>query len=109
MMKFSDITRRLSDRYAGRFEPEGLRTLASLYWRTLLGAAALAVVLSLLYGMWDLFNVLESLSTAPGASGASKPALTRAQLDAVVQGFEVRQKHFDELSGSAGTVPDPSR
>ncbi len=109
MMNFGDILTRLRDGYAGRFEPEGLRVLASLYWRTLLCAAALVIALSLKYGMWDLFGVLAGLSATSDTAGAPKPALTRAQLEAVVQGFKARQTHFDELSGSVGAISDPSR
>ncbi|OGG90941.1 hypothetical protein A3H16_00205 [Candidatus Kaiserbacteria bacterium RIFCSPLOWO2_12_FULL_53_8] len=110
-MKFGpDTMKGVREMLANRHEPESLRSLADLYWRGLLSIAFCIITLVIFYGVWDLLNVLNALSASLDTSAPPPPALDRAALNKVIQGFETRQVQFDALrkNPSAG-ISDPSR
>jgi hypothetical protein len=110
-MKFwRDMMNCARDIYAARHEPEGLRRLADFYWRGVLSLAFLIAACAILYGVWNILNVLNDLSAAPDTSASPPPPLDRTQLDATLNGFEARQAQFNALETTPGpTIPDPSK
>jgi hypothetical protein len=110
MIKFSDITGRARDLYAARYEPEGVRTLADLYWRSMLGVACLAVVCALAWGIFDLVGALDMLSATPDSTPLPPAAFNRSTLQHIVQGFEDRQAQFNSLGAQPlPAISDPSK
>ncbi|MDO8514406.1 MAG: hypothetical protein Q7S50_02585 [bacterium] len=110
-MKFKiDIFNRARDAYAVGHEPEGRRLLSDIYWRTILVAALLILVCVFLYGTWVLMRVLDDLGATADVSAPPPPALSRAMLKEMVQGFEMRQSQFETMKKSPpAAIPDPSR
>ena len=106
-MKFGiDSVRHL---YANRYDPEGTRAFARVYWRTLLAIAFTAMVISIAYGEWSLYGVLQDLGNVPNTTIPSS-AIDRADLDAAVTGFEERQRAYEDLQKHPPSqVSDPSR
>jgi len=110
MMSFSDIEKRMRNLYAGRFEPEGARSLADMYWTALLSCAGLVVVLALLWGLWTLWGVFDTLEQTPDTSPLPPASLNRAVLQGIVQGFDARQAQYNAYqSAPPAPVPDPSK
>ncbi|MBI4088318.1 hypothetical protein HY418_02990 [Candidatus Kaiserbacteria bacterium] len=109
-MKFlHNILARLRDLYANRSEPEGARAFAMYFWRALLLAAFVTLVVSISYGERVLYSVLNDLGAAPQTVLPAAP-IDRATLNAVVSGLEARQSAYDSLKArSRVAVPDPSR
>ena len=102
--------RNIRDVYVRKHSPEYARAPADFYWRGLLSIAFCIITLVIFYGVWDLLNVLNALSASLDTSAPPPPALDRAALNKVIQGFETRQVQFDALrkNPSAG-ISDPSR
>lgn len=111
MMKFgSTIWRNLRETLSDRYEPEHIRSLADLYWRTLLVTAFVVLVFVFLYSTWGLLRVLNNLSATLDTSAPPPPALNRSLLNATVRAFEDRKTRFEELKANPpAPVKDPSR
>lgn len=108
-MKFN-ITKSTRVIVAGRHEPEGIRTISSLYWSALLAGFFLTVIAVLIYGVLGLMRILHDLNGTGKASLPPQSALNRATLDATLRGFKDRQSQFDLLKATKGkTITDPSR
>ena len=110
-MKFlNNILARLRDAYAARYEPEGLRPLADTYWRSVLAIAFVVAVLAVLYGVWDLADVLNGLSASADAPVTPAPALDRSKLEATLNGFQARDTQFNSLeTNPSQVISDPSK
>lgn len=109
MMSFDDIQVRARDLLASRFEPEGIRPLGDIYWRSLLGVAVALIVCAIAYGLLDLFGVLNTLASAADTSPLPPAALDRSVLKNVVQGFSDREATFTKFQTTApAAIPDPS-
>lgn len=110
IMKFlHTILARLRDLYANRSEPEGARAFAMYFWRMLLLAAFVTLVVSISYGERILYSVLNDLGSAPQTTLPAAP-IDRAALNAVVSGLEARQSAYDSLKARPRpAVLDPSR
>ena len=90
-------------------EPDHVRRLADMFWRTLLGAAFLVLVLVFLYSTWSLARILEDLSIGLDTKGSPTPAISRAEISATISAFEVRKTRFEALkTNSVADVKDPS-
>lgn len=110
MKTFNVIWRRIRDLYGGRYQPEGLRPLAELYWRSLLVVSFFAIWFAILYGIWDMTGVLSTLAASPDTSPPPPSTLNKMTLDALVQEFDFRQQGFDSFTpATAPAVADPSR
>ena len=109
-MKFlTDILHSIRDIYAARFEPEGVRPLSDVYWKTLLVLAFLTLIGVFFYGTWGLLRVLEELGATNANGTTPAPPLNRAALTGTLRGFEERQAEFERLKTSSSPVNDPSR
>ena len=110
-MKFGfTILRRARDTYANRREPESLRTFAEVYWRVLLISACVLAIGAIGYGVWQLSDVLASLSAAPSASRVPAPVLNRVFLDATLNSYDARRILYDSLKDHPPISPmDPSK
>lgn len=110
MMKFSDITADLRDVYALRFEPEGARSIADIYWRTLIVIAGIFVVLSLSFGVWNFVSITDTLTSLADTSPPPPAAFNSAQLHGVTAGFDARQTQFDTFTSAPPPIlSDPSK
>ena len=104
------VTNVFREAMSRRHEPEGVRILSNIYWRTLVLVEILIVGLAIAYGIWGLLRVLSDLGAISAASAPPPSALNRGVLDATVSGFEKRQAQFDLLKSSRGEpIADPSR
>jgi hypothetical protein len=103
----SNLLHQLGDVVTSR-EPEGVRALSNLYWRALIMTAVVVLLCVFAYSGWGLLRVLNDLGMTSGTSTSPAPVLSRAALDAVVQGFEERQQQFEALKKNRGAaIPDP--
>lgn len=92
-----------------RHEPEGVRVLADMYWKTLLVLAVVVTIGAIVFGVWGLLRVLDAIGSAVRIAPPPPPALNRAVLDATMRGFENRRTNFERLKTTPGeTIPDPS-
>ena len=90
-------------------EPDHVRRLADMFWRTLLGAAFVVLVLVFLYSTWSLARILEDLSIGLDTKGSPPPAISRAELNATIHAFDERKAQFEALkTNSVADVKDPS-
>lgn len=93
-----------------RHEPEGMRVLSDIYWRTLLSIATLLVLSALVYGVWGLLRVLDDLNSVVRVSAPPPPAINRGVLNATMEGFETRSTQFELLKTKPGEIiHDPSK
>jgi hypothetical protein len=105
-----NILRRIRDTLDRKSEPEGVRTISDIYWKTLLASAFIALVCVFFYGTWDLLGVLNALAESADTSAPPPPALSRTTLDGVLQAFETRRSQFTNFKSSPPpAIPDPSR
>jgi len=110
MITFTDITARLRNFYDSRFEPEGIRPLAEMYWRTLMLIASLLCLAALLFGIWNLFSVFDTLSSLADTSPPPPAAFSSSALHALSGGFDARQTQFNTFtSNPPSAAPDPSK
>lgn len=110
MKVFSDTFDRLRALYRARHEPENLRPLADMYWRSVLAFMLLAVAGVIAFGLWQFVVVVENLSAAQsGNSSVSPVTFNRAKLDGVLRAYDTRQAQYDASASSAATVADPSK
>ena len=105
-----EIIRGVVSAYENRQAPEGVRSLAQLYWRLLLFAALLLVVGSIGYGAWSLLNAITATNMAVPVT---KPVpasigIERSDLDSLVSAYVSRKVRFDDLSKNIVSISDPS-
>ena len=109
-MKFKlPIIDKLEDVYRHRNEPEALRMLATLYWRSLLIIALAMLVFVFLYSTWTLQGVLAALNTAPDTFTAAPSPLDRASLESTLAAFDARTSTYANRAAHTSTFSDPSR
>lgn len=95
--------------YEYRHEPEELRVLADIYWKSLLIFSAVVIVLLLGYGVWQLTSVISSLSSVSGSSsGSTSLPLDKKDLQSALGGLAGRRTAAQELEGAPVGAPDPS-
>ncbi len=103
-------TNSMRDLYAYRYEPEYMHMFARLFWRILLSASVLVVIVASVYGLSELFSVLRDTGEVAGTgTGRSVPTLDRARLQNTLDAFHARAALFESLKTSTSTVADPSR
>lgn len=96
--------------YEARHEPENLRPIAEVYWRTLLIVALAAVALVILFGIWEFSSVLSTVTAAnTDGAGQQKPAIDRAQLERALNAFSERKANFEMSKGLVPVVTDPMK
>ena len=110
MKIFSDTFNRLRALYRARYEPENLRPLADMYWRSMLALALFSIVGVIVFGLWQFVAVVENLSAAQsGSTSASPVVFNRTKLESVLRAYDARQAQYDASASSAATVTDPSK
>ncbi len=109
-MKFGGtLWKDLPEMIKAGYEPEYTRTLADLYWRTLIVSAFVVSILVFLYSTWVLLRVLNDLGGSPDTSALPPQVLNRAELTATVRAFEERKAQFEGLKARPpAAVKDPS-
>jgi hypothetical protein len=104
------IRSRLRETLDARTEPEGIHTIADLFWHLLLAVLFCAFVVIFLWGTLDLVGILNMLSETPKKNVVTKSALDRNTLDTFLQMYHDRTTQFKVLeSNPPPPVPDPSR
>lgn len=89
-----------------RYEPESQRTLARVYWIALILFFLVMVSAGIAYGAYEFSRPL----TPPESEivvGNRKPPINRAELQTVLDGFDMRTVRFDERRAEP-TLRDPS-
>ncbi|MEK7601167.1 MAG: hypothetical protein AAB480_01375 [Patescibacteria group bacterium] len=110
MKIFSDTFNRLRALHRARHEPENLRPLADVYWRSMLAFMLLSIVGVIAFGLWQFVVVVENLSAAQsGNSSASPVTFNRTKLEGVLRAYDARQAQYDASASGAATVADPSK
>lgn len=110
MNSLTHIWNSLRTFYEARHEPENMRPLAEVYWRTLLVSALVALVGILSFGVWEFIDVTHTLSAgADLKSSEQSDILSRKDLTEMLDLYQARQAEFDAARGSRAGVPDPSR
>lgn len=110
-MRIRDIKLRdIYDMYAGRHEPENLRTFAKFYWHAVLGIAFLAAGCAFVWGVINLGGIVAEMDEVPHTERIAAPTFDRAALAALVRAYDARQARFEALkAGAATSLADPSR
>ncbi|MBL8158296.1 hypothetical protein JNK62_02060 [bacterium] len=106
-MRFdSSIQIKVKDAYAARHEPEAQRLLAQAYWAFLITSFVAAVIVVIAFGVWEFFRmpvVDESLSGV-----RPQTAFTKAQLQELLEKFDMRADRFQERLTAPVVARDPS-
>lgn len=106
-MRFDTSLRiKVRDAYAARHEPEAQRVLAQAYWSFLILGFAVAVSAGIAYGVWEFFR---TPSADEGLAGVRpQAAFSKAQLQELLEKFDLRADRFQERLTAPVTVRDPS-
>ena len=94
--------------YLDKQEPERLRSLAQLFWRSLLLLAVVTVISFLAYGALSLAAVLAPAQTSDSVSTQASIGVDKTALDALLASYAARDAHYKEISTETDTVGDPS-
>jgi hypothetical protein len=89
-----------------RYEPEAQRVLAQAYWSVLVILGAIVMSAGVSYGIYEFTRPLQP-SESDVVLGAGKAPLNRADLQTVLDGFDMRAQEFEERR-AAPLVRDPS-
>lgn len=105
--------RHIKSLLANPYEPENMRALIDVYWRILLGIAAISMVGIFAYGALKLMFVMDDVTTmnSNASSSTSSALIIRSdQIDRVLNGFVVRRDQFENLKASSTRIiVDPSQ
>jgi len=99
----------IRDTWQYRHEPEKLRTLADVYWRTLLFAAASVLAGITLYAGLKFYTVFGEGGENPLLSSGGGILLNPADLQVTMEGFGKRQADYEFLKKNPPRIADPSR
>ncbi len=100
---------RLRDAARAPHEPENMRIIADVSWATLVVCAVAIAIVFVLYGI-SRFRLSSQVIGAASAPGAPMHApLDRAKLEGIVEGFNARAEHYNQLEAESLVVPDPSQ
>jgi len=106
----SNIFNRFRALYRARYEPENLRPLADMYWRSMLALMLVSIVGVIMFGLWEFVAVVDSLASAQGNANSTPPvALNRPELEATLHAYDARQEQFRASLSAPVTAKDPSR
>lgn len=89
-------------------EPETIRGLLDLFWRTLLPLSVIIAAVFVWYGFWKYHSVQDDLSSAAPLAQMPEAPLDRWALADVLQKLESRRERFDSIQASTSTqIADP--
>lgn len=104
-----EITR-LRDMFAARHEPENMKPMAEVLWRTLLISACVFACVFFFHGLWVFWGVIENLNSSyTTAQSSPSPTINRMKLQEVLSAYETRESDFEAIRINAPSVSDPSR
>jgi hypothetical protein len=90
-------------------EPEYVHTLAEQFWRTMLGMAAVIILIAVGFGVFNLVTVVQEVSiSAKPTVASSTPTIDRTKLMQTLDGFKKREIQFDTLKNQTSSIEDPS-
>ena len=108
-MGITQVWRRFSELYGSRHEPEYLRPLAEILWRSLLFSVAIALLVILFFSASVFWSVIGDLTSAQSSRSRPPQAFDRAKLKQTLEGIRARQAFFDELKSNPTPVVDPTK
>jgi len=98
---------RIRDAYAASHEPEAVHMLGRIYWALLISLLALMVIGSVSYGVWQFLQPLEA-DVEPSVTVGARKGLNRAEIQKVLEGFDVRSSMYENRRVAPIPVKDPS-
>ncbi|HEV3244838.1 MAG TPA: hypothetical protein VG102_00585 [Candidatus Paceibacterota bacterium] len=99
---------RIREAWEDRNEPEGLRALATAFWRGLVVVAFLALLCALWFGSQEL-DAASQAENVKNTYAAPRSPFDPAQLQSTLAAFSARQSEYQSLSTSPlPSVADPS-
>src|SRR6185436_2824402 len=108
MRNIASIFSALKTAYIHRSDPEGVQLLARTYWRVMLSLSLIAIVVSLGLGGYQLWKVFGTFNQKQASEALLSITVNRATLQKLLDGFDMRRKHFETLPNATTTYPDPS-
>lgn len=99
----------IRDTWQYRHEPEKLRTLADVYWRTLLFVAVLVLAGLMFYAGLKFYSMFVEPEENPLLSSGGIILLNKADLQEAVEAFQNRQAKYEFLKRNPPKITDPSR
>ncbi|MBI5645207.1 hypothetical protein HY970_03865 [Candidatus Kaiserbacteria bacterium] len=108
-MKFTPILSSVREAYARRHEPEHVRSLAALFWRSMLAFTAISLIGIVLYGSWEFMRVMQIVSAPEDFRIAPRAALDRNRLERVLSDITARRDAYDAVGSTFVPIADPSR
>ena len=111
MRRITNMWGYVSELWASRDEPEGMRRLAAVYWGALIVIAACAMAGSVVYGTSRFFSTLNGETSDSGllSSEGGLILFNRAEFEATVEGFELREENYKRFKEESPAIADPSR
>lgn len=100
-MKKLHIKARISDLYAFRYEPEHVRAIANLYWRSVVITAFCAALLVSAFAVFEYRRAAGIIAGSAEPVAVSVPSITREALQSALSDFESRKAKFERLRAGA--------
>ena len=101
---------RIREAWEYRSDPESLRVLAAIFWRTVLFAALIAMLMTLWFGFQELSATSQAESVDTNPSAPPKPGFDNAALQSALTGLESKQVEYQTfLQSPPAAVVDPSK
>ena len=88
-------------------EPRNMRAIAIVFWRSLILAACLVSLGSILYGVWLFQTSLAELDAAESPPSVPKAAFDKTVFKAIVSSFSDRQLQYQIIEAAPPAVDDP--
>ena len=101
--------KRVKELYTYRHEPEYMRPLGEILWRTLLTVAAIGAVAVLIFAASVFLDVLTTLGGTP--TGLTRPptVLDRAKLDETLRRIDEKIIVYEAHRIGSPAIADPSK
>ena len=106
-MRFdSQVSIKVKDAFAALGEPEAEHFLGSVYWALLVIVLVSLLLGGIGFGVWEFLQPLPEQQSL--VSGHAQNALTKDDVEKVLEGFDARAKKFESRRAVPLLVRDPS-
>jgi hypothetical protein len=108
MSYFSRTFGGIRDIWSYRHEPERFVTLAQHYWRTLVVATIIVIIIITLYGALRFVSVLSPDTGGSPVKGGTA-SFNEADLQLILEAFQGRRAQYSSQLDKAPQIADPSK